>query len=348
MVEKKELLSVFQQLRKTLELLIANETWPGFESGLTESEFTQFKSAIAKEQLHNPWFTPENYYKALRGIVHLLEPVALEEFSNRYTYANKQKRVAIIMAGNIPFVGFHDLLCVLLAGHHAICKLSSLDARIPLLIIQLLQQWNANLKERISVSVGPLKAYDAVIATGSNATIQQLESYFSHVPRVFRRNRTSVAILNGQETDDELRRLGEDCFDFFGLGCRNVSKLYVPQDFNLNRLFENFSGQSSWINHHKYGNNYDYNRTVYLMNQIPFLDNNAFMLKEDSGLHAPLSVIYYEKYESLDKTIAEIEALSDELQAIVGAGFVPFGKAQSPDIHDFADGFDTCKWLNNI
>lgn len=328
--------------------MIQNESWQGYECGLTEEEFLNFKKTINKEVQLNPWFTKENCYKALNGIVHLLEKESLESFSNNYHFTEKPKTIALIMAGNLPFVGFHDLLCTLLTGNRALCKLSSSDSRIPLKIIEWMIQWNPEMSERIRVSAGPIKDYDAVIATGSNNSIAQFETYFSHVPHLFRKNRTSVALLDGTETNEELALLASDCFDFFGMGCRNVSKLFVPEGFDLNRLFENFLGQTHLIQHHKYGNNYDYNRTVYLMNQIPFLDNNAFMLKEDEGLHAPLSVIFYEYYSDKKTVLNRLDELKDELQAVVGHGFIPFGKAQAPDITDFADGVDTCAWLNTL
>lgn len=347
-MEKKAIIEVFGQLRKALSAFTCNEQWPGYECGLTADEFLSFQKMINKEVQINPWFTKENCIKALNGIIHLTEKESLDLFSKSYEYTDKPKVIALIMAGNIPFVGFHDLLCVLITGNKALCKLSSSDARIPMKIIEWMHVWNPELKEFIQVSVGPIKHYDGVIATGSNNSIAQFESYFGHVPHLFRKNRTSIALLDGSETDSELSKLGSDCFDFFGMGCRNVSKLYLPTGFNLNRIFENFLDQAHLIQHHKYGNNYDYHRTVFLMNQIAFLDNNVFLLKEDEGIHAPLSVIYYEFYEDREALLTKVEGMKEELQAIVGHGFIPFGKAQAPDITDFADGVDTCLWLNSL
>jgi hypothetical protein len=215
-------------------------------------------------------------------------------------------------------------------------------------VIQLLTEIDERLKSKIQLVVGPLKSFDAVIATGSNNTIAQFETYFGKYPHIFRRNRTSIALLTGEETNEELTALGDDCFLYFGMGCRNVSKLFIPNDFNIDRLFEAFLPHSDIINHHKYGNNYDYNRTIFLMNSIPFLDNNCFMLKEDTGLHAPLSVIYYERYESLDEATAFIQSHRSELQVIVGKNQTPFGVAQTPKIDDFADDVDTMLWLNEL
>ena len=347
-MEKKAIIQVFGQLGKALSAFTHNEQWPGYESGLTEEEFQSFQRLINKEVQINPWFTKENCIKALNGIVHLIEKESLESFSDSYQFTQKPKTVALIMAGNLPFVGFHDLLCVLITGNKALCKLSSSDSRIPAKLIEWMLEWNPELKDRIQVSLGPIKNYNAVIATGSNNSIAQFENYFGHVPHLFRKNRTSIALLDGSETDEELSGLASDCFDFFGMGCRNVSKLYLPAGFSLNRIFENFLGQAHLIQHHKYGNNYDYNRTIFLMNQIPFLDNNVFMLKEDEGIHAPLSVIYYEFYEEKELILNKLNSMKEELQAIVGHDFIPFGKAQAPDITDFADGVDTCKWLNSL
>ena len=347
-MEKKAIIEVFGQLRKALSAFTLNEQWPGYECGLTEDEFLSLQKVVNKEVQLNPWFTKENCIKALNGINHLIEKESLESFSDRYQFTDKPKTIALIMAGNLPFVRFHDLLCVLITGNKALCKLSSSDSRIPMKLIEWMHEWNPELKEYIGVSLGPIKNYDAVIATGSNNSIAQFETYFSHVPHLFRKSRTSIAVLDGSETDLELSKLGSDCFDFFGMGCRNVSKLYLPAGFNLNRIFENFLDQAHLIQHHKYGNNYDYNRTIFLMNQIPFLDNNVFMLKEDEGIHAPLSVIYYEYYEDKSVILEKIEGMSENLQAIVGHGFIPFGKAQAPDITDFADGLDTGRWLNSL
>ena len=347
-MEKQAIIEVFGQLRKALSAFTSNEQWPGYECGLTEKEYLGFRGIINKEIQLNPWFTKENCIKALNGIIHLLDKESLEDFSNRYQFTGKPKTIALIMAGNLPFVGFHDLLCVLITGNKALCKLSSVDSRIPMKLIEWMHEWNPELKEYILVAVGPIKNYDGVIATGSNNSIAQFETYFGHVPHLFRKNRTSLAILDGTETNEELQKLSSDCFDFFGMGCRNVSKLYLPEGFNLHRIFENFMDQAHLIQHHKYGNNYDYNRTVYLMNQIRFLDNNVFMLKEDEGIHAPLSVIYYEFYEDKTVLLKKLEEMQGEIQALVGHGFIPFGKAQAPDITDFADGVDTCKWLNSL
>jgi hypothetical protein len=347
-VKQEEIRIVCEQLRKAIAALVDTSTWPGFACGLTEAEFIEAKKIIAKEGTLNPWFTEKQVYSALNGIAEMLENQSLQKFTAKYEFASRPKTIAVIMAGNIPLVGFHDLVCVLITGHNALCKLSSSDNRLLPMLCSWMFEWNPALKSRISFSFGPIKNYDAVIATGSDNTINQFESYFGKVPHVFRRNRTSIAVLDGSETDEELNLLAEDIFMYFGMGCRNVSKLFVPDDFNLDRIFENSLNFSEYINHHKYGNNYDYNRTVYLMNQIPFLDNNVFLLKEDEGIHAPLAVVFYERYSDVSSIERFIQAHEHQLQVVVGHTGVPFGQAQHPRIDDFADNIDTCIWLNNL
>lgn len=347
-MKKEEIIKVLVQLGTIFNAVASKDEWRDYDCGLTQNEWDSLQLMIKKEKQHNPWFTEKNIKSSMKGLGLMLEKNELTTFADNYSYSNAPKKIALIMAGNIPLVGFHDLICVLLSGNNALCKLSSQDSRIPLFIIQLLTEIDVRLKDKIQLVLGPLKNFDAVIATGSNNTIAQFETYFGKYPHIFRRNRTSIAVLTGDETDDELTALGDDCFLYFGMGCRNVSKLFIPNDFNTDRLFEAFLPHSDVINHHKYGNNYDYNRTIFLMNSIPFLDNNCFMLKEDKGLHAPLSVIYYERYENLEQPTAFIETHRSELQVIVGKNQTPFGVAQTPKIDDFADDVDTMLWLNEL
>lgn len=347
-MKKEEIIKVLVQLGTIFNAVASKDEWRDYDCGLTQNEWDSLQLMIKKEKQHNPWFTEKNIKSSMKGLGLMLEKNELTTFADNYSYSNAPKKIALIMAGNIPLVGFHDLICVLLSGNNALCKLSSQDSRIPLFIIQLLTEMDVRLKDKIQLVLGPLKNFDAVIATGSNNTIAQFETYFGKYPHIFRRNRTSIAVLTGDETDEELTALGDDCFLYFGMGCRNVSKLFIPNDFNTDRLFEAFLPHSDVINHHKYGNNYDYNRTIFLMNSIPFLDNNCFMLKEDKGLHAPLSVIYYERYENLEQPTAFIETHRSELQVIVGKNQTPFGVAQTPKIDDFADDVDTMLWLNEL
>jgi hypothetical protein len=347
-VERKDIISALVELGKILQY-VANENQDAEKPvSIEKSTLDQLVLAIQKEKQFNPWFTLGNCRQALQGIAQLLQESTLTNFVKSYSVAEKPKTVALIMAGNIPLVGFHDLMCVLLSGNRALCKLSSTDARLPLEVVYILNELNAEFEELIHVSVGPISGFDAVIATGSNNSIVQLAHYFSAVPHLFRQNRTSIAVLDGSETDEELVGLASDCMSYFGMGCRNVSKLFIPANFELNRFFEALVTKGDIINHHKYGNNYDYHRTVFLMNNIAFLDNNCVMLKEDEGLHAPLSVIYFQRYESQTEIDRFMEVHADEIQAVVGHQHISFGKAQSPRISDFADNVDTMKWLNQL
>lgn len=329
-------------------MLSEEAEWPGFVCGLTEEEYRSLQVMINKEHIYNPWFTKESVLFALNSLSGMLAQDNLEKFTALYTETSHPKRVAIIMAGNIPLVSFHDLLCVLLSGHVALCKLSSDDQRLLPAFISVLIGWNPGFASRIEYRPGPLKNIEAVIATGSDNSATYFEQYFGQYPHIFRKNRTSVAVLSGSETKEELKLLGEDMFRYFGLGCRNVSRLFIPKGFDLNRLFEGIVEYGAVVNHHKYANNYDYNRTVYMMNKIPFLDNNFCLLKEDEGLFSPLSVFFYSYYDSPGEVDVFLADHKDSIQAVVGKGYLAFGEAQCPTITDFADGIDTMEWLSKL
>lgn len=347
-MKRAEIIDSFVKLGELFRLLGSETEWPGFDSGLTEEEYLSLQKLINREQVYNPWFTKESVLKALNSLADMLQRTVLESFAANYPETSHPKRVAIIMAGNIPMVSFHDFLCVVLSGHTALCKLSSDDKRLLPAFIDVLQRWRPEFSKVIECHHGPVKNMEAVIATGSDNSTTYFEQYFGHYPHIFRKNRTSVAILSGDETPEELTLLGEDMFCFFGLGCRNVSRIFIPKGFELKRLFEAIVGYGAIVNHHKYANNYDYNRTVYMMNQIPFLDNNFCLLKEDESLFSPLSVFFYSTYEKMEDVTAYLSTHAGSIQTVVGRNYVPFGQAQCPSITDFADGIDTMKWLSDL
>ncbi|MEJ8597369.1 acyl-CoA reductase [Riemerella anatipestifer] len=309
-----------------------------------------FSMKLSRSEIENPWFTQDSLRFALKQWADLLTEENLNDWVNSYPETKGGKKVGLILAGNIPLVGLHDVITVVLSGHTPVIKMSSKDKQI---LPFLLEKW-ASLSEGIEYQlVEKLENYDAVIATGSNNTARYLEYYFKNKPNIIRKNRTSVAVLSGKETDEELQLLAEDIFRYFGLGCRNVTRLFIPQDFKLERLFENFVGFQDIINHHKYANNYDYNRAVYLLNQENFWDNNFVMLKEDSQLFSPLSVINFSRYDN----IAEVETFLNEnhenIQCIVShlclnRGEVGFGEAQTPSLNTYADNVDTMAFLRII
>lgn len=347
-MERNQLIRAFDALGNLMRFLGQNQTWPGFNSGLTEDEYQDLQVLINKEVIHNGWFTPQNVRNALLSLGTQLASEKLEGWSHRYAFAASPKKVALIMAGNIPLVGFHDFLCVLLSGHSVVAKLSSDDKQLLPALISHLIKFEPDLKERIIVTQGRIGEVDAVIATGSDNSALYFEQYFGKYPHVFRKNRTSLAILDGTESKEELYQLGHDVFDYFGLGCRNVSHLMIPNDFDLNRFFEAIVPFGEIVNHHKYANNYDYNKAVYLLNKVDLLDNNFLLLRETEELFSPLGMLHYHRYTNIQEAEAYIKSHSEKIQAVVGKSHIPFGLAQCPALDDYADGVDTMAFLEKL
>ncbi|MCJ8154355.1 acyl-CoA reductase [Chryseobacterium sp. SSA4.19] len=310
-----------------------------------------FELLIKKTEIENPWFTIENQKFAFRQWADLLTHENISNWLKKYSISKTSKRVGLILAGNIPLVGFHDIISVILSNHIPVIKLSSKDRYM---VPFLLKKWEEFSDGQIKYEfVEKLENFDAVIATGSNNTARYLEYYFKNYLHIIRKNRTSVAVLKGDETDEELQLLANDIFRYFGLGCRNVTRLFIPDDFLIDRLFESFLNFQDIINHHKYANNYDYNRAVYLLNQDKFWDNNFVMLKEDEKLFSPLSVINFSRYSSLDNVKSFIEENEEHIQCVVaknelGLDSVKPGEAQSPGLATYADNVDTMKFLSVI
>lgn len=326
----------------------------GFLSKKTEDyneNDVDFELLIKKSEIENPWFTAENQKFALRQWTDLLTQDNINNWLKEYSISKTSKKVGLILAGNIPMVGFHDVIAVVLSNHIPVIKLSSKDRYM---IPFLLKKWNefsgGNVKYEF---VERLENFDAVIATGSNNTARYLEYYFKNHLNIIRKNRTSIAVLKGDETEEELKLLAEDIFRYFGLGCRNVTRLFIPQDFGIDRLFESFLDFQEIINHNKYANNYEYNRAVYLLNQEKFWDNNFVMMKEDEKLFSPLSVINFSRYSSLDEVKHFIAENEENIQCIVakkelGLGSIALGEAQNPGLDTYADNVDTMKFLSVI
>lgn len=303
---------------------------------------------------YNGWFTPENITQALKGLALMLDEKSVGDFSKGITEPKEPKTVAVIMAGNIPAVGFHDMLCVLLSGHNILIKVSSDDPAFIPFLAGMLIYFEKEFASKINFSEGKLVDFNAVIATGSDNTAKHFEYYFGKYPNIIRKNRSSIAILNGKETKEELTRLGKDIFDYYGLGCRNVSKVYVPEGYEFDSLFEAIYDYKYVIDNKKYNNNYEYNRAIYLLDLIPFLDNNFLMIKESADLHAPTSVLFYETYTNQESVVEKIKAISENLQCIVtnfeieGLKTIALGCTQEPGIFDFADNVNTIEFLKSI
>jgi hypothetical protein len=310
---------------------------------------------IETEQHHNPWFTPQSVQHAITAAGNSLTEDNLEHWLARYTLVEHQpKTVGLILAGNLPLVGFHDVLCVLISGHKALIKASSQDARLIKYILQLLSQIEPGLAEHYRF-VERLEGFDAIIATGSNNTSRYFEYYFGKVPNIIRKNRNSVALLTGQETTGQLHELGRDIFDYYGLGCRNVSKLLVPKGYDFVPFFEAIEDFHTIRQHHKYHNNYDYNKAIYLVNRDKHLDNGFLLVKEDTRLASPLAVIFYEEYTNLEQVQQSLNEQSDQIQCIVTGIPIPvdnqvvsFGQSQQPALWDYADGIDTLQFLLSL
>jgi Acyl-CoA reductase (LuxC) len=261
------------------------------------------------------------------------------------------KTIAVITAGNIPLVGFHDFLSVLISGQNVLVKQSSSDKSFLPLIRDYLIAINPEFNNRIRFSEEKLKGFDAVIATGSNNTARYFEYYFANYPNIIRRNRNSVAVLKGDETKEELYQLGKDIFQYFGLGCRSVSKLMVPRGYNFDLFFEAVFPYHTLIEIKKYENNYTYNKAVYLMSEFKLLDNGFLMLKEDAAYSSPIASLFYEYYDSTEALEIKLSDNTESIQCVIGKGnegYIPFGKSQCPELYDYADGVDTLGFLSGL
>jgi hypothetical protein len=312
-----------------------------------EIEESEFKSTLLKSYYHNNWFTEENVIFALKNICNeFLDEDNLKNWVSKYKPSNnKSNVVGITMAGNIPLVGFHDLLCVLLTNHKALIKLSSKDNILLPYLLNELYKIEPEFKKQIIISE-MLKGADAYIATGSNNSARYFEHYFGKYPNIIRKNRTSIAVLDGSESDEDLMNLGKDVFTYFGLGCRNVGKLFISSSFDLQRLLKLFENFNYLADHVKYRNNYDYQLTILLMNKTVCLVNDCIIVTEDKSIHSPISVLYYEIVENIQDALNSLN--QDEIQCIVGKNYIPFGTSQAPKLSDYADNIDTMEWLMKL
>lgn len=320
------------------------------EDELLNPSIVRLKDAVEVAHHHNGWFSPEAVKQALTAWGESLNPADAEAWLKSYSFEEKNQKVGVIMAGNIPLVGLHDALCVLLSGAELHAKLSSKDSLLMPLVLKAIAAIAPEWKGKIKI-VEQLKNIDVLIATGSDNSARYFDYYFKDKKKLIRKNRTSVAILNNSESEDELAALAKDIFTYYGLGCRNVTKVFLPKGYDLDRLFKAFFPYQDIVNHNKYANNYDYNKAVYLLNKIELIENGFILLKEDEGLHSPVGVLFYEYYEELDQLKKKLEASADDIQAITSklgeASHLPFGKAQKPELWDYADGVDTLAFLQD-
>jgi hypothetical protein len=346
LAEKKNILL---KLGSIFEKLGVNSEWPGYEIGINNDEFAKLNELITTVHVYNGWFKEEQVRKALLGISSWLTKDKLDAWLADYDLKEKtNKRVAIIMAGNIPLVGFHDLISVFLSGHRAIVKMSSDDKHLLPAIIHTLALFDEGIWEEIELAENQIKDFNAVIATGSDNSSKYFESYFGKHPNIIRKNRSSIAVLDGTETKEEMYELGKDIFDYYGLGCRNVAQIWVPQEFALDRFFEAIYDFKEIVNHNKYANNYDYNKAVKLLNEESLLDNGFLLLKEDASLNSPLAVLHYQRYADISEVEEYINENKEKIQVVIGKDHLPFGSSQKPTLTDYADGINTLKFLTSL
>lgn len=342
-----EHIEAFSELGKFLEQFFN-------DSNTKDDEFSQRLATEIEAAVHyNGWFTKNNVRFSLQQWQLALTEDNLSAWLKNYDINTKApKTIGLILAGNVPLVGFHDVLSVLVTGHNVLIKYSSNDQRLLPLLLEKLKAINSKYNERIKTAKDQLKGFDAVIATGSNNTSRYFNYYFKNVPSIIRKNRHSVAILTGEESPEQIQLLANDIFRYYGLGCRNVSKLLVPEGYNFNTFFENIMNWSEVINDNKYANNYDYNKAVYLMSGANMLDNNFVLLKEDKGFSSPIGVLFQDSYKNLEELEEILAEEKDNLQCVVSNNLQPhhiyFGETQHPKLWDYADNIDTVEFLLKV
>jgi len=315
--------------------------------------FDNFASLIELSQSHNGWFTPEQVLHSIQSWAKALTEDNLNQWLSNYDFSKiEPKKVGLILAGNIPLVGFHDFLSVLISGHDVLVKTSSNDQHLLKFLANYLIAVEPKLKSKITFVEGKLEGFDAVIATGSNNTARYFEYYFKDKPSIIRKNRNSVAVLNGTESHENLVGLGEDIFRYFGLGCRNVSKLFVPKGYNFETFFKAMYEYRDVIHYEKYANNYDYNKAVFLMSNFQLLDNEFLTIKEDVSYSSPISSVFYEFYDDLEEIKNRLHTDAEQIQCIVSKNLIPnsiaFGQTQQPKLWDYADNVDTLAFLISL
>lgn len=310
---------------------------------------------IEEGHIYNPWFTVENVHHAIYSLGCSLEEEKIRKWLEFYelNLVKEPKKVGVVMAGNIPFVGFHDFLCVLLAGHQFIGKLSSDDQKLLPAIADILYELEPRLNDFVKFTDERLAHFDAIIATGSNNTSRYFEYYFGKYPHIIRKNRNGVAVFTGNETKAELTAFGKDLFLYFGMGCRSVSKVFVPVGYKFDGMFEAIESYSNEMDQFKYKNNYEYYKSIYLINQVHHFDNGFLLVKEESGYASPPSVLFYEEYENLDLLKNRLVVENEQIQCVVShatelENVIPLGQAQNPELWDYADGIDTMKFLISL
>ncbi|MVZ66978.1 acyl-CoA reductase [Sphingobacterium sp. DK4209] len=309
------------------------------------------QSILELAERRNPWYSKSFVQQQFLAFGKQLNQENLTKWLANSPDTESEKVVGLVLAGNLPLVGFHDILSVLISGFKAQIKTSSDDAGLTQFVLDKLVEIEPAFAARFTI-VDILRDYDLVIATGSNNSARYFEHYFGKKPHIIRKNRNSIAVLNGEETNEQLMKLGHDIFDFYGLGCRSVSKIYIPEDYDIARFFESIES-FNWIqNHHKYNNNYDFNKSIYLINKNQHYDNGFLLLKEDESMTSPLAVVHYERYRDifvveayLNRQSENIQCVSSEIALAIESPVFPMGSSQAPALDDYADQVNTLEFL---
>lgn len=314
-----------------------------------DSKNHELNNIVEEAEKHNSWFSKKNIDNALNYWKDQLNEIVLKKWISEYNLVNEIENIAIIMAGNFPLAGLHDLISVIISGNNAIIKPASDDKILIEYFVNYLYTKFPKTKDLIRINYDKLIDFDKVIATGSNNTFKYFDYYFREKKSLLRKNRTSLAVLSGNESDKELNLLSDDIFMYFGLGCRNISKLFIPLGYDLNQLKTKLNKYDYIINHHKYSNNYNYQKTIKLMNSEEFIDGNHFILSESENFAPPISLIYFEYYNDIDEVKKKIRLNNDKIQCIVSKldieKSIDFGEAQKPKLNQYADNVDTLKFL---
>ncbi len=305
-----------------------------------------WQEAIQKAEQQNPWFTPQFVNLAAATInEYFLQKGTLEQWINHYHLNDsiQPKTVGIVMAGNIPLVGFHDFLAAFICGHQQRIKLSTKDAVLLRHLAEQMIEWNPSVAKMISFEA-MLKDCDAYITTGSDNSARYFEYYFGRYPSIIRKNRTSVAVLTGNETPEELTMLADDIMQYFGLGCRNITQIHVPQGYDFIPLLTALKKYSWFFDHHKYRNNYDYQLAIYLMNNVYYMTNDCIVLTENANAFSPIGSLHYCFYNDADEVYSYLKN-NNQVQAVIGSQGIAFGMAQRPSLMDYADRVDVMQFL---
>ena len=348
-----EIKNNFVELGKFLSQFSLDKNQQNEQVKYNDLFFNSFVDLIALSQSHNNWFTPENVHFSISSWAEALTENNINQWLSAYNFIEKEpKNVGLILAGNIPLVGFHDFLSVLISGNNVLVKTSSKDDYLIKFLAKYLIALDNRFNEKITFVEDKLENYDAVIATGSNNTARYFEYYFKNKPSIIRKSRNSVAVLTGNETPEEMTLLSEDVFRYFGLGCRNVSKIFVPKNYNFDAFFNGMYAQKDVIYYEKYANNYDYNKAVFLMSNFQLLDNEFLTIKEDISHASPISSVFYEFYEDLNEVKTRLNQDAEMIQCVVSNGSIEnsvyFGNTQKPNLWDYADNIDTMQFLINL